>query len=185
MTRFRLPISYLPLLIAAMALSTGSVAQVQKCASGVCVTTWHDDNLRTGQNTNETALTTALVENTAAFGKICSTAWPTPDNFVYTAPLVATNVNFNGTLYPYVVYIASMGATVYAINGTNCAILGSQSLLEQGEIPERCADIGNCGQGYDEVGILSTPVIEIDGNGPTTGTLFAVAASEVCWLRAE
>jgi len=37
-------------------------AQVQ-CATGVCVTTWHNDNLRTGQNTNEQTLTEALVSN--------------------------------------------------------------------------------------------------------------------------
>jgi hypothetical protein len=53
MRRFWLagPISYLPLLITPMALNAVSAAQVQ-CATGVCVTTWHNDNLRTGQNTS-------------------------------------------------------------------------------------------------------------------------------------
>jgi len=181
MRRFWLlgPVPYLPLLIAAMTLSTGSVAQVQ-CASGVCVTTWHNDNLRTGQNTNETTLTTSLVGNPNSFGKICSAVFPAgPDNFVYGQPLVVTNVLFQGqTVAKTIAYIVTQNDSVYAIDGTNCAVLGSQSLLEQGEIPQRCVDIGNCNGAYNDVGILSTPVIEIDSNGPTTGTLFAVAASE-------
>jgi len=108
MRRSRLPIFYLPLLIAATTFSGVSAAQVQ-CATGVCVTTWHNDNLRTGQNTNETTLTKALVGNPNSFGRICSAVWPAgPDNFVYTQPLVVTNVKFNGTLYPYVIYIATM-----------------------------------------------------------------------------
>jgi len=178
MMRSRLPIFYLPLWIAAMTLTGISDAQVQ-CSTGVCVTTWHNDNLRTGQNTNETTLTKALVGNPNSFGRICSAVWPAgPDNLVYAQPLVVTNVKFNGILYPYLIYIATMADRVYAINGTNCAILGNQSLLEPGEIPERCRDVGGCSSAGNEVGILSTPTIEIDGNNPTTGTLFAVAASE-------
>jgi hypothetical protein len=107
MRRLCLPIFYLLLSVAAMTLTAVSAAQVQ-CSSGVCVTTWHNDNLRTGQNTNETTLTTSLVANTAAFGKICSSL-AAPDNFVYGQPLVVPNVTFLGTNYSYVVYIASMG----------------------------------------------------------------------------
>ena len=38
----------------------------------VNVTTWHNDIGRTGQNTNETTLTTALVGDDTNFGKLCS-----------------------------------------------------------------------------------------------------------------
>src|ERR1700687_5544137 len=148
MRRFRLPISYLPLLSAAMTFSAGSAAQVQ-CSSGVCVTTWHNDNLRTGQNTNETRLTKTIVGNPTTFGKICSANWPAPDNLLYAQPLVVTDVYFNGTRYPYVVYLATMADTVLAFNGTNCDLLGSQSLRGLGEIPQRCAEIGHCGVGDD------------------------------------
>jgi len=42
-------------------------------AAQINVTTYHNDNARTGQNTQETALTTANV-NTSTFGKLFSVA---------------------------------------------------------------------------------------------------------------
>jgi hypothetical protein len=140
MRRFWLlgPVSYLVLLVAAMTFSAVSAAQVP-CSSGVCVTTWHNDNLRTGQNTNETQLTQAVVKDLTKFGKICTANWPNPDNSVYAQPLVVPNVMFHGqSSATTVVYVATMSDTVYAIDGRNCAILGSQTLREPGEVPQNC-----------------------------------------------
>jgi hypothetical protein len=117
---------YLSLLIAVTALNTRSAAQV-RCASGVCVTTWHNDNLRTGQNTNEQRLTKTLVGDDTSFGRICSAQWPTPDNFVYARPLVVTNVMFNGTTRGYadgIVWAIESGLAgsppvLYAFDATN------------------------------------------------------------------
>ena len=55
-------------------LGVGLVS-VLSSAQLVNVTTWHNDNRRTGQNTNEGNLTTSNVNKTA-FGKLCSYALP-------------------------------------------------------------------------------------------------------------
>jgi hypothetical protein len=41
-------------------------------AAQVNVTTWHNDNYRTGQNIQEPHLTVAVVRDTSKFGKTCS-----------------------------------------------------------------------------------------------------------------
>jgi len=43
---------------------------IRSSAQSVSVTTWQNDNGRTGQNTSETTLTTGI--NDTNFGKICS-----------------------------------------------------------------------------------------------------------------
>jgi hypothetical protein len=165
--------------VALLALSTmpPHASQAQTCAGGgVCVTTWHNDNLRTGQNTAESQLTTALVGNPDNFGKICSASL---SGFTYTQPLVVPSVTISGTMYTYVVYVATMDDMVYAIDGTNCNILLSQSLLESGEEPMQCKEIGNCTpEVYNEVGVMGTPVIDLSAGLPESGTMFVVAASE-------
>ena len=156
--------------------SASSAAQVQ-CTTGVCVTTWHNDNWRTSQNTNETTLTTTLVSDPTIFGKKCSVSL---DDEIYGQPLVVTNVKFNQTTYPILAYVATEKNSVYAIDGTNCNVLpqGQAHLLLSGEAAADCHDLGNCNLA-PKIGILSTPVVEITGTSPTTtGTLYAAAESE-------
>jgi len=103
-----------------IAITLGSApasAQIQ-CTNGVCVTTWHNDNWRTGQNTSETTLTTALVGNPAIFGRKCLR---TVDGQIHAQPLVVTNVLFQGqTTAKTVAYVVTENDSVYAIDGTNC-----------------------------------------------------------------
>jgi hypothetical protein len=142
----------------------------------VNVTTWHNDNWRTGQNTNETTLTTTLVGDPTKFGRICQKT--TLDGKIYPQPLVVPNVNFNNNGTKTVVYVATENDTVYAIDGTNCNVLGQKSLLVGSETAANCHHVAGFCLITPTVGILSTPVIEIDTTSPTTGVLFAVAESE-------
>ena len=71
----------------AVTVSSGVLA-----AQSVNVITWHNDIGRTGQNTNETVLTTSNVAPTT-FGRICT--YPV-DGEVYAQPLVVTGVNIGG-----------------------------------------------------------------------------------------
>ena len=117
----------------------------------VSVTTQHNDNWRTGQNTQETSLTTAINKNN--FGLLCKIRLlSTPQQEqAYGQPLVVWNNN--GTM---TVYIATMQDNVYAFgipanwNG-NCATVGtaSRNLLD-GNPNESAADChhlagGGCG----------------------------------------
>jgi hypothetical protein len=69
------------------------------------VTTWHNDNGRTGQNTNEIALTTSNVNKTH-FGRLCTF---TTHGQVYAQPLVIAHATDNGMD----VYVADMQDYLY------------------------------------------------------------------------
>ena len=75
----------------------------------VSVTTQHNDNWRTGQNTNETHLTTAISKN--SFGLLCKVALSSSpqQEQVYAQPLVIGNSNGSMTIY-----VATMQDKVYA-----------------------------------------------------------------------
>jgi hypothetical protein len=162
--------------------------------TGVNVTTWHNDNYRTGQNTSETTLNLSNVNKTH-FGLLCKiTLLPQIQyqgqgyNQVYAQPLVI----WNGGAGTMTVYVATMNDYVYAYtvpaswNGSCSGVATSvvtRNLLDlySDEEPAMCANVGStmCLTVAPAVGVLGTPVI--DSN---TNTLYLVADSEAKDLSA-
>jgi hypothetical protein len=153
----------------------------------VNVTTWHNDNWRTGRNTRETILNTTNV-NEASFGKLCSA--PT-DGAIYAQPLIVTGVPFTvgtKTTTHDIAYVVTQNDTVYAFDANNCAKLKSFSLVPKAkgcvegttcEQPVDCHYVGagGCQTIAPTLGILGTPVIDPGPGG--TGTIYMVAETQV------
>ncbi len=133
---------------------------------------YHNDNGRTGQNLNETVLTSGNV-NVAQFGKIFS--YPV-DGQIYAEPLYVENVSVAGLGTHNVVYVATENDSLYAFDadGATTTPLWQVSLIPAGGQVLSDADIGGCSNISPQVGITSTPVID-----PLTNTLFLVARSKI------
>jgi hypothetical protein len=122
--------------------------------------TFHNDTFRTGQNVNETVLTTGNV-NAAQFGKRFS--FPV-DGYVYAQPLYVAGVTIPSQGTHNVAYVATEHDTVFAFDadGLVSTPLWKTSFIDEGagvtSIPG--GDVFTCGVVDPEVGITSTPVID-------------------------
>jgi hypothetical protein len=133
----------------------------------------HNDQGTTGQNTNETVLTPANVNQTL-FGKLSS--YPL-DGAAYAQPLYVSNVQINGGTHN-VVYVATEHDSVYAFDADGAAASPFWSVnftnASAGITTVPYTDLGGgLGPIIPEVGITGTPVI-----GPKSGTLFVVAMTK-------
>ncbi|HYB76909.1 MAG TPA: pyrrolo-quinoline quinone, partial [Candidatus Bathyarchaeia archaeon] len=133
------------------------------------VLTWHNDVGRTGQNLNETTLTTANV-NSSTFGKLGSLPVA---GIVDAEPLYVSNLTVAGAAHN-VVFVATEGDLVYAFDADTFAQLWKTSVLASGETTSDLVD--GCGQVAPEIGITSTPVIDLSAGAH--GTIFVVGMSK-------
>ena len=137
----------------------------------VNVTTFHNDNARTGQNTLETTLTPQTV-NSGGFGKLFTAA---VDGYVHAQPLYMSQVSIAGGQHN-VLYVATEHDSLYAIDADtgmqywqiSLIPAGGRTVIGDTDIGAGCDDI------IPEIGITGTPVID-----PTTNTLYVVARAIV------
>ncbi len=104
--------------------------------------------------------------NPTQFGKVCSAVL---DGQVFGQPLVVSTSGLSTA------YVATENDSVYAINGANCSVIASVSLLQSGEEAVQCTDVGGakCHTISPIIGVLGTPVIDLSSN-----TIYMVSASE-------
>lgn len=134
-------------------------------ASAVNVLTYHNDNARTGQNLDETTLTTANV-NSNTFGKLATLS---VNGNVDAEPLYASNLTVNGAAHN-VLFVVTELDMAYAFDADTFAPLWSVSVAD-GESPAGMVD--GCGQVEPNIGVTSTPVIDLTVGAH--GTIFLVA----------
>ena len=136
-----------------------------RASAQTAITTHHYDNYRTGWNQNETTLTPANV-NSNSFGLLQTV---TLDAQVDGQPLVVPAVlitagNFQGT--HDVVYVATEGNTIYAIDAESGKVLLSPNFGAPVQPPAICGS-------SPSLGIHSTPVIDL-----TSNTLYAMVYTQ-------
>ena len=128
----------------------------------VAVTTYHNDNYRSGVNSHETILTPSNV-NEVAFGK--RLVLPVM-GYVYAQPLYVPDVRIKGILHN-VVYVVTEHDQAYAFDANTGAQLWQKSFIgafgDRQIQPVSSSDV-NCGDLVPEIGITSTPVIDLPSN---------------------
>jgi len=170
---------------AIVALTIFSLAQ-DPGSTGVAMTTWQNDQHRTGRNLNEGSLV-SVSGQLPGFSLLCNAQL---DGQVYAQPLIETGVTINNTHYAGgVAYVVTQNDTLYAINGTpavgnsTCPIINTVPLLpiltaKTGftNTAVDCTTIGSGGCPVDpRIGILGTPVINVSGSN---GTIYLVTYSQ-------
>lgn len=138
-------------------------------SSATDVVTYHNNIARTGQNSQETILTTGNV-SASNFGKLFT--FPV-DGIIDAQPLYLSAVSIPGKGTHNVAYAVTENDSVYAFDADLGTPLWHVSVLESGEVP---SDDRGCSQISPQIGITSTPVID-RSSGPH-GTIYVVAMSK-------
>jgi hypothetical protein len=147
----------------AAAVAFGLLASAGASAGEVNVITYHNDTLRTGWNSAETLLTSSAVAG-GSFGLLQQVAL---DDLVDAQPLLVTGLTIGGAAHD-VVYVATEGNTIYAIDASSGAILQQTNLGTPAPLRVACNSTGKT------LGITSTPVID-----PSSNTLYVIAHVDV------
>ncbi len=146
----------------------------------MAVLTQHNDNNRSGDNLNETALNAGNI-NTNTFGLIYTRP---VDDQIYAQPLVATNVTIPAKGVHNVVYVATVNNSVYAFDADDPTVVtpywqtnflgtfGGTNVL----VPVNSDMNGACNPYRDfsgNIGIVGTPVID-----PATQIMYLVVRTK-------
>ncbi|MGH9712557.1 MAG: immunoglobulin domain-containing protein [Candidatus Acidiferrales bacterium] len=148
--------------------STATLKVIAPPPGNVKVLTYHNDIERTGQNLNETILTPSNV-NSTSFGKV---GFLSVDGLVDAEPLYVPNLMVAGSPHN-VVFVVTEHDSAYAFDADTFAQLWKVSVLG---VNETTSDTRGCGQVSPEIGITSTPVIDL--NAGAHGTIYLVAMSK-------
>ena len=137
------------------------------------VFTYHNDNMRTGDDLNETVMTPSNV-NSSDFGKLFS--YPL-DGLTFASPDYVPNVNIPGQGYHNLVIVATEHDSVYAFdaNDRSSSPIWHVNFTDPaaGVTTVPAADTGETGDIPNEIGITSTPVVD-----PSTNTVYVTAATK-------
>ena len=133
-----------------------AMAATSPSARAVDVLTQHNDQFRTGANTNETQLTTANV-NSSQFGKLFSYA---VDGYVFGQPLYVSGLAISGGTHN-VLYVVTMEDSVYAFDADSNTTYWHKQFTGGSITPVPITDItGNNNLNiHGDVGILKASVI--------------------------
>jgi Abnormal spindle-like microcephaly-assoc'd, ASPM-SPD-2-Hydin/Protein of unknown function (DUF1573) len=137
--------------------------------------TFHNDNARDGQNTNETVLTTGNV-NYKQFGKLFSQP---VDGLVYAQPLYVPAVSIPGQGVHNVVYVVTEHDSIFAYDADSLTAspLWQTSLINPSAgvttVPASDVELAPCQSVGPEIGITGTPVID-----PANTTIYLLARTK-------
>lgn len=146
-----------------------AIVSVASMTAQVSVTTYHNDNSGTGQNTLETTLTPGNV-SASGFGRLFS---QTVDGYLYAQPLYVPGVSIAGVSHN-VVYVATEHDSVYAFDAdSGSSVLWKTSLIPAGGSTVSSSSDIKCGDLVPEIGITGTPVIDLN-----SGTLYVVSTTK-------
>jgi outer membrane protein assembly factor BamB len=140
------------------ASDAASSTSTSTISPSISVTTYHYNSLRTGWNSNETVLNASTFP--ATFGVLQTVAL---DDQVDAQPLLVPAQLIAGSLHD-VLYVVTENNSVYALDATSGAILIHRNIGPPVPTPLGCGNNG------PNVGITSTPVIDL-----ARGEIFVIA----------
>jgi hypothetical protein len=158
-----------------IAAGLGGITCQTAIGAPVSVLTYHNDNFRTGLNSNETVLAPWNV-NSNTFGKLFAYG---VDGYVYAQPLYVAGVAVPGQGMHNLLYVATEHNGVYALEADSNNWFTNGVLWQRNLGPAAITPTNAFGNRYNgglytditnEVGITSTPVIDLG-----RGTIFVDA----------
>src|SRR5262249_55578138 len=108
--------------------------------------------------------------NSSSFGK---KGFLATDGRVDAEPLYVSGLEIGGVSHN-VVFVVTEHDSVYAFDADSLAQLWKVSMIPSGETPSDA--VNGCGQVSPEIGITSTPVIDL--NAGSNGTIYVVAMTK-------